>query len=229
MTGLSLVLGDEKYKIAAARMKKAIFETLYDEENQRFYQGAGTDGVDSAWAVDCCTWAGKTLLSILEARKSRAVAETARETFLTSGKSIVVSTEEEHYNTRYSGASVDGAKPYADGYNTPPDIVWSEGTLGYVSLLLALGERSEAEYYLNEMMKLQYCEGSTGGVLYVTETWASLPWEFHAWESVVSSAWLYILLTDENALFPITAKPMAQPMVGKNGIKRGRAAVRAME
>lgn len=228
MTDLSLVFGEEQYKIAAARMKKAIFEKLYDGESARFYQGIGTDGADSAWAVDCCTWAGKTLLSILEAHKSRAVAKTARETFLTSGKSIVVSTEEEHYNTRYSGASVDGAKPYADGYNAPPDIVWSEGTLGYVSLLLALGERSEAEYYLNEMMKLQYCAGSTGGVLYVTETWAGLPWEFHAWESMVSSAWLYILLTDENALFPITAKPMAQPVVGKDGRKRGRAAVRAM-
>ena len=142
-------------------------------------------------------------------QKSWEIATTANVKFITRGKSIVVSAEEEHYNTRYSGATVDGSKPYAEGYNSPPDIVWSEGTLGYVSLLLAFGERSEAEYYINEMMKLQYCEGSTGGILYVTETWASLPWEFHAWESVVSSAWLYILLKDENALFPITAKPMA--------------------
>ena len=225
---LALVLGDAKYKQAAAMVKNALTETLYDEENARFYQGVSADGVDDAWAVDCCTWAGKTLLSIFDAQRGGEVADTVDRVYVTQGKSIVMSQEKEHYNTRYSGATVDGVKPYADGYNDPPDIVWSEGTLGYVALLKALGENEKADHYLNEMMKLQYCHGSTGGILYVTQTWASLPWEFHAWESVVSSAWFYILAKDPNALFPITAKLIDLPVVSRKFKGRGYAAIRPL-
>ena len=217
LSDLALVLGDKKYKTAAAMVKSALFNTLYDRENARFYQGVSKDGVDGAWALDCCTWAGKTLLSIADARCGKEIAGTVEDVYAVRGKSIVVSTDKEHYNTRYSGVTVDGMRPYAQGYNDPPDIVWSEGTLGYVCLLYAVGEREKADHYLDEMIKLQYCDGSSGGVLYVTETWASLPWEFHAWESVVSSAWLYILLKDPNALFPITAKLMRPVVASGNG------------
>lgn len=228
LSGLSLVLGDAKYKQAAAMVKKALFDTLYDKDHARFYQGVSFDGVDGAWAVDCCTWAGKTLLSIFEAQRSREIADMVDIVYAVNGKSVTVSQEEEHYNTRYSGATVDGVKPYADGYIDPPEIVWSEGTLGYISLLKAVGETEKADYYLNEMMKLQYCEGSTGGILYVTETWASLPWEFHAWESVVSSAWLYIIIKEPNALFPITTKVFDLPVVSRNFKGRGYAAIRPL-
>ncbi len=225
LTELALVLGDEKYKRAAALVKQALFTTLYDAENARFYQGVGVDGVDGAWAVDCCTWAGKTLLSILGMQYSREIANTVETVYATQDKSIVVSQEEEHYNTRYSGATVDGVKPYAIGYTNPPDIIWSEGTLGYVCLLRAIGAREKADYYLNEMLKLQYCQNSTGGILYVTETWASLPWEFHTWESLVSSAWLYILIKAPHALFPITARPL-QPIVVSGPLgQRGYATI----
>lgn len=229
LADLSLILGDRKYKQAAEMVKKALLTTLYDAENARFYQGVCKDGADGAWALDCCTWAGKTLLSVADARRSREIARTVAEKYAVSGKSVTMSEEEEHYNTRYSGATVDGMKPYADGYNDPPEIVWSEGTLGHIALLMALGRQDEADYYLNEMMKLQYCEGSTGGILYVTETWASLPWEFHAWESVVSSAWLYILLKEPNALFPITTKRLRPAVVSKNGGERGYAVVRTLK
>ena len=50
------------------------------------------------------------------------------------------------------------------------------------------------------------CEGCTGGVIYVTETYASLPWEFHVWESVVSSAWLYLIINNPDVLFPRTLR-----------------------
>ncbi len=228
ISDLALTLGDEKFKSAAATIKTALFQTLYDAENARFYQGVSAQGVDDAWAVDCCTWAGKTLLSILDAQHSAEIAQTVRDVYAANGKSITVSREKEHYNTRYSGATVDGVKPYADGYTDPPDIVWSEGTLGYVSLLKALGEQETADYYLDEMMKLQYCQGSSGGILYVTETWASLPWEFHVWESVVSSAWFYILVKEPNALFPITAKLLDPPVLSGSGKNRGYAELRPL-
>ena len=228
LMGLALVLGDEKYKKAAAMVKNALFDTLYDKAHARFYQGVDADNVDEAWAVDCSTWAGKMLLSIFEAQRSREIVDTVDRVYITTGKDIALSHEKEHYNTRYSGATVDGVKPYADGYTDPPDIVWSEGTLGYVCLLKALGENEKADHYLNEMMKLQYCEGSTGGILYVTETWASLPWEFHTWESVVSSAWLYIIIKDPNALFPITTKVFDLPVVSRGFKGRGYAAIRPL-
>lgn len=46
----------------------------------------------------------------------------------------------------------------------------------------------------------------TDGKAYVTETYASLPWEFHVWESVVSSAWLYLIINNPDVLFPRTLR-----------------------
>lgn len=40
----------------------------------------------------------------------------------------------------------------------------------------------------------------------MTETYASLPWEFHVWESVVSSSWLYLLIKNPDVLFPRTLR-----------------------
>ena len=91
-------------------------------------------------------------------------------------------------------------------YAGAPDIVWSEGTLGYALLAYILGEEEECKKYIDETIKLQNCKGSSGGVLYVTETYGSLPWEFHAWESVVSSAWLYLMIHNPDVLFPRTLR-----------------------
>ena len=103
----------------------------------------------------------------------------------------------------------NGFKPYSDrtpDYAGAPDIIWTEGTLGYASLALVLGEEAEAKKYVDECIALQNCSGSTGGVIYVTETYASLPWEFHVWESVVSSSWLYLLIKNPDVLFPRTLR-----------------------
>lgn len=45
-----------------------------------------------------------------------------------------------------------------------------------------------------------------GGLIYTTATYGSLPWEFHVWESVVSSAWLYLLIHCQEVLFPRTLR-----------------------
>lgn len=71
---------------------------------------------------------------------------------------------------------------------------------------LCVGEEKEAKKYVDECIALQNCEGCTGGVIYVTETYASLPWEFHVWESVVSSAWLYLIINNPDVLFPRTLR-----------------------
>jgi hypothetical protein len=136
--------------------------------------------------------------------------DTACEAYLTVDKPIVTSSEDEHFNMSYSSSETfSGFKPYSDrtaDYAGAPDIIWTEGTLGYAALALMLGKAEEAKFYVDECIRLQNCAGSTGGLIYTTETYASLPWEFHVWESVVSSAWLYLIINNPDVLFPKTLR-----------------------
>ncbi len=203
--GLAKLTGDAGYTSAAAALSAALIGTLYDSVGGRFYQGIGADGVkDTAWALDCTTWAGKTALSLGRSDIASACAATCKRVFGVTGKRIVESPDKETFNMTYSlpaDVTVDGFKPYADGYEDPPALVWTEGTLGSIALFRALSDTDTAEAYLSDMVTLQEAIGSTGGVIYTTETRASIPWEFHVWESAVSSAWLYLLLGEEDVLF----------------------------
>ena len=151
--------------------------------------------------------------------------KTAKEVYLTKGKGIVQSTKKDYYNTAYSGdETYSGFKPYSDrtaDYKGAPDIVWTEGTLGYALLAYVLGEMDEAEKYVAECIKLQNCNGSTGGVIYTTATYGMLPWEFHVWESVVSSSWLYLIINNPDVLFPRTLRQVYY-MAKINNIKDER-------
>jgi len=209
--GLALVTGDSKYTKAADLIKEQLILTLYDTENKRFYQGCGPNGIDAAWALDCTSWAGKTALSVLSpAIIPPDCRQTTYDEYLVTGKTIVQSTDAEHYNQTYSlDGLTEGFKPYSNrggGYDGAPELVWTEGTLGYVALCLALGKTEEATRFLDATINLQNCVNSPGGVIYTTETYASLPWEFHVWPSVVSSAWLYLLINNPDCLFPIITK-----------------------
>ena len=205
LEGCSLVLNVKKYKEAAELIRDQLYFKLYDREHGRFYQGISAEP-DKGWALDCTTWAGLTAFSILNKECSFACEEAAKDEYLTTGKFIVQSDAQDYYNRRYSsGYSFSGFKPYSDrdgGYSGSPDIVWTEGTLGYAALALLLGHGEEAKTYVDECIKLQEIQNGTGGVLYVTATHAQLPWEFHVWESVVSSAWLYLLIKNPDVLFP---------------------------
>ena len=210
LEGCALVLKNEKYKKAAELVRDQLILKCYDKENGRFYQGINGGIPDSAWALDCTTWAGSLVFSVVQDDASKACFSTARSVYLTEEKQIVKSSDPEHYNQTYSDSrSFTGFKPYSDrtpDYAGAPDIIWTEGTLGYASLALVLGEEAEAKKYVDECIALQNCSGSTGGVIYVTETYASLPWEFHVWESVVSSSWLYLLIKNPDVLFPRTLR-----------------------
>ena len=204
LEGLSLVLNDKKYKEAAELVRDQLFLKCYDESNGRFYQGINGGKPDKAWALDCTTWAGSLIFSVVHTDTAKKCFHTARDVYLTENKQIIQSSDKEHYNMRYSSPEqFAGFKPYSD---KAPDIVWTEGTLGYVALALCVGEAEEAKKYVDECIALQNCDGCTGGVIYVTETYASLPWEFHVWESVVSSAWLYLIINNPDVLFPRTLR-----------------------
>lgn len=200
--GLYLVLKDERYNQCASLIQSNLISKLYDSENGRFYQGISQSGVDEAWAIDCLSWAGKTAHSVGRTDIANACADQIMNKFSLQNKTILVSSEKETFNLTYSSdESISGFKPYADGYDNPPQLIWSEGTLGVAALLKAVGRQEQAQLYIDEMIKLQNCNNSTGGVLYTTETRASLPYEFHTWESVVGCAWLYLTLIDEDVLF----------------------------
>lgn len=210
LEGLSLVLNDKKYKEAAELVRDQLFLKCYDESNGRFYQGINGGKPDKAWALDCTTWAGSLIFSVVHTDTAKRCFHTARDVYLTENKQIVKNSDKEHYNMKYSSPELfAGFKPYSDktpDYEGAPDIVWTEGTLGYAALALCVGEEEEAKKYVDECVALQNCEGCTGGVIYVTETYASLPWEFHVWESVVSSAWLYLIINNPDVLFPRTLR-----------------------
>ena len=210
LEGCSLVLKSKKYKEAAELVRDSLFLKCYDRENGRFFQGINGGVPDKAWALDCTTWAGTLIFSVVNSDTAKECLKTAKEVYLTKGKGIVQSTKKDYYNTAYSGdETYSGFKPYSDrtaDYKGAPDIVWTEGTLGYALLAYVLGEMDEAEKYVAECIKLQNCNGSTGGVIYTTATYGMLPWEFHVWESVVSSSWLYLIINNPDVLFPRTLR-----------------------
>ena len=210
LEGCALVFKSSKYKEAAELVRDKLFLNCYDKENRRFYQGINGGKPDVAWALDCTTWAGMLVFSIVHDTTAKACMQTAKEVYLTTGKSIVQSQEMDYYNTAYSSAETfSGFKPYSDktaDYAGAPDLVWTEGTLGYAALALMMGNWTEARQYVDECIRLQNCEGSTGGLIYTTATYGMLPWEFHVWESVVSSAWLYLLIHNPDVLFPKTLR-----------------------
>ena len=174
LEGLSLVLNDKKYKEAAELVRDQLFLKCYDESNGRFYQGINGGKPDKAWALDCTTWAGSLIFSVVHTDTAKKCFHTARDVYLTENKQIIQSSDKEHYNMRYSSSEqFAGFKPYSDktpDYEGAPDIVWTEGTLGYAALALCVGEEEEAKKYVDECIVLQNCEGCTGGVIYVTET-----------------------------------------------------------
>ena len=210
LEGCSLVSKKSKYKKAAELVRDQLYLKCYDKENGRFYQGINSGKPDGAWALDCTTWAGSLIFSVVNKECPQACIKTAGEVYLTEGKRIIQSTVQEHYNTTYSSPNTfSGFKPYSDktpDYAGAPDIVWTEGTLGYCLLAYILGNFEECKKYVDETIKLQNCNSSTGGVIYVTETYGSLPWEFHVWESVVSSSWLYLIINNPDVLFPRTLR-----------------------
>lgn len=210
LEGLALVLGDSKYKAAAELVRDHLYLKCFDRENGRFYQGINGGKPDTAWALDCTTWAGTLIFSVVHADCARTCMNTAKEVYLTTEKSIMQSDEKSHYNQTYSDVGTfSGFKPYSDktaDYAGAPDLVWTEGTLGYAVLAYVLGHNEECRFYVDECIRLQNCTGSTGGVIYTTATFADLPWEFHVWESVVSSAWLYLAIHNPDVLFPRTLR-----------------------
>ena len=104
LEGLSLVLNDKKYKEAAELVRDELFLKCYDESNGRFYQGINGGKPDKAWALDCTTWAGSLIFSVVHTDTAKKCFHTARDVYLTENKQIIQSSDKGHYNKRYSSS-----------------------------------------------------------------------------------------------------------------------------
>lgn len=207
LNGLYEVTGDNQYKKAAEKLHYNLIKVLFDYKNNRFYQGVNKSGVDKSWALDCVTWAGLSTISDDSFGVfSSELIKTALSEYKVTGVKLVKSNVENRFNVDYSSdQTFSGFKPYSDldgGYTGSPDIVWSEGTLGFILLCMRNGREDLAKEYLSEIEKLQSVSNDSGGVLYSTATYGELPWEFHVWECLTSTSWLYLLKNNPDVLFP---------------------------
>lgn len=208
--GLSLIFDPTDridYGYRASLVQTGLMNTLWNRDADRFYQGVN----DPAWALDCATWAGIQSYNCINRIYAEKCENLSADVYTMTGKRIIQGTTIDRYNQRYTSQSTfDGFKPYSDrtpDYQGAPDIVWSEGTLGYILLCMKIGRYDEAKYYMDEMVKLQTdVNNCTGGILYVNATYGELPWEFHVWESMVSSAWMYLLIKNPQCLFPTVCR-----------------------
>ena len=106
---------NKKYKEAAELVRDSLFLKCYDRENGRFFQGINGGVPDKAWALDCTTWAGTLIFSVVHSSTAEACLENARSVYLTKDKKIIQSREKDYYNTAYSDdETFSGFKPYSN-------------------------------------------------------------------------------------------------------------------
>lgn len=102
LEGCSLVINNSKYKKAAELVRDQLFLKCYDKENGSFYQGINGGIPDGTWALDCTTWSGALIFSVVNDDTAKACLGTAADVYLTEGKRIIQSGEETRYNMTYS-------------------------------------------------------------------------------------------------------------------------------
>lgn len=127
LEGCALVLGDTKYKEAAELVRDQLYLKCYDGENGRFYQGINGGKPDVAWALDCTTWAGMLIFSVVHSDCARTCLNTAREVYLAEDKPIVQSQDTDYYNQAYSSAGTFPAlcRTVTGLRITPGRLTWS--------------------------------------------------------------------------------------------------------
>ena len=195
---------DDRYGEVAQLVKRSLLAHHWNAADQRFYQGISLDGPDSGLALDLSTWGGLFLLAAGEADKARAAASTLSE-FRVSSLSVEFSNDPSSFNQtfRHPGP-FDGYKPYArsPGYDTPPELLWAEGTWGALLLRLRLGE--DVANDLTSMQRLQALDPQ-GGFVQTSTGSRRPPYEFHVWPAVGATAWAAIVTGDPTPLWAADA------------------------
>jgi len=192
--------------------------SLYISSENRYRVGTtynkttGALGYNNGWALDCTTWAGATAKNLLPSIGISPNRDTIASNCRSTASSNFLVTGITSLSGVYGGYSLSGTvkgfKPDDNGGGTgTPLIVWSEGTLGYIHLCMLLGLDTEALTFMDETIKLQNCKSGQNGILYSTHRVSTPDNDFRVWESVVSSAWMYLLINNPDVFFKIPPPP----------------------
>jgi len=196
--------------------------SLYFGGQNRYYQGVNAVKLDDGLALDSTTWAGATAKNLLPDSgilpNRDTIASNCRSTAYSNFLVTGISTLSGVYGGYSLNSAVKGFKPFANSGD--PSFIWSEGTLGYIHLCLLLNENQAALDFMNETIEMQNCKAGQNGVLYSIYRITAQDTEFRVWESVVSSAWLYLLINNPKVLFPKLPFPVISgaSFVGASGV-----------
>lgn len=186
--------GNTEYADTARNISNALLSHHWNEDEGRFNQGIN----DPAGALDTNSW-GSIFLHAIGRDDLAKSATYYLENFKVIEATMNLGEKDSSYNMMYhTDASLTGYKPYAEGYESPPSIVWTEGTWGVINLLLRQGE--PVDDLLNSMFTMQNAD-SEGGVVYSNERKADSTYSFYVWPAVASTSWQYITLKNPRAIW----------------------------
>jgi hypothetical protein len=197
---LAYLTGDVQHREAVHLIKHSLLAHHWDAADQRFYEGISLVGPEAGRALDLSSWGGLFLLAVGETDGARAVARTLSD-FHVCAVSVGLSSDMDSFNQTFSSPGpFDGYKPYAPspGYDTPPELIWAEGTWGALLLRLRLGEDISSD--LTSMQRLQAVDPQ-GGFVQGTAGRRGVPYEFHVWPAVGGTAWAAIVTGDPTMLW----------------------------
>jgi hypothetical protein len=203
---LAYLTGNDQRREVAHLIKRSLLSHHWDAADQRFLQGIALDGPDSGRALDLSSWGGLFLLAVGEIDKAQAVAGTLSD-FRVSGLGVALSSDLNSFNQTYSSPGpFDGYKPYvpSPGYDTPPELMWTEGSWGALLLRLRLGDDVSSD--LASMRRLQAMDPRRGFVQ-ATAGRRGPPYEFHVWPAVAGTAWAAIVTGDPTILWAADGWP----------------------
>ncbi len=191
---LGRLTGNTKYISAANKIQNALLTYHWNHNEKRFNQGIN----DPADALDTNSWGSIFLEAIGREDLSKTATEYLKR-FEVNNVPMNLSSNEDNYNMTYqSNTLISGYKPYGNGYQDAPNIVWSEGTWGVINLFLRQGKNVGS--LMNSMFALQNADPE-GGLVYTNSGYAPFPYEFHVWPSVAGTAWQYITLKNPRGIW----------------------------
>jgi hypothetical protein len=163
------VLGTSSYASQATTLQQNILSMLWDNTNQRFYQGMQPTGPDPSDPLDMHTWGAIWLNRVGETDKATQVMnDAALAPFVVTNGGVT------GYATAYTSGGYPGITPS----------VWSEGTFGAALAFLSLGDTVNWQATIDGIAPGQRPDGS---FRYVTT--ADTTYELTSSESTIGASW----------------------------------------
>lgn len=196
---------EPKYFDSARAVRASLIQNHWNENKKRFNQGVG----DDAFALDANSWGGIFAYAIGDRSKALAALRTTN-LFYVSGQTMPYSNDANTYNTSFiSNELLSGYKPYVKDASYPdaPDIIWTEGTWGVISLGMRLSQ--DVGHLIQSMLNIQSANAN-GAVVYSNKSFAATPYEMHVWPAVAGTAWGYMILNNNQSFWSVDSDAFKQ-------------------